>query len=333
MLRRNLLLALAQSPSYWATQRRGANCFNQKVPVSWVEAAAKARIGMVRLAFEKWAPRDFLIGSADRYTQLVPAHLKQLVKTLDDFAAHRIGVVLVPITMPGCRWRQSNNGRRDDRLWEDKSFWPQCARYWRDLSREVAKHPAIVGLDLMNEPDTKVPLNPFYDLLIEAIRANHSTVPILIESSQYGAPPSLPALKPVNDPNVLYSVHMYEPYEYSTWRINQGKTSYPNETANAAWLGQYLDPVRAWLKQHNLPPQRLVVGEFGCSRRSPGAAQYLADLIQIFNREQWHWLFYSFREDTWEGMDYELGAVPRYFETNRPYQPNNPIWQAIASKL
>jgi hypothetical protein len=82
-----------------------------------------------------------------------------------------------------------------------------------------------------------------------------------------------------------------------------------------------------------LPANRLVIGEFGCARRSPGAAAYLADLIQIFEREQWHWLFYSFREDTWDGMDYELGDSPRYYETDRPYQPGNPIWQSIASKL
>jgi hypothetical protein len=39
-----------------------------------------------------------------------------------------------------------------------------------------------------------------------------------------------------------------------------------------------------------------------------GIESYLRDLIQLFNEEKWHWAFYSFREDDWEGMDYELGS-------------------------
>ena len=35
----------------------------------------------------------------------------------------------------------------------------------------------------------------------------------------------------------------------------------------------------------------------------------LADLVQAFNQRQWHWAFYAYREDTWTGMDYELGTV------------------------
>ena len=29
---------------------------------------------------------------------------------------------------------------------------------------------------------------------------------------------------------------------------------------------------------------------------------------QTFNQQQWHWAFYAYREDTWTGMDYELGS-------------------------
>jgi hypothetical protein len=41
---------------------------------------------------------------------------------------------------------------------------------------------------------------------------------------------------------------------------------------------------------------------------SSGLEQYFKDLIRIFNKEDWHFSFYAFREDTWDGMDYELGA-------------------------
>jgi hypothetical protein len=38
-----------------------------------------------------------------------------------------------------------------------------------------------------------------------------------------------------------------------------------------------------------------------------GLAQYFLDLIAIFKKNGWHWAFYAFREDCWDGMDYELG--------------------------
>ena len=40
---------------------------------------------------------------------------------------------------------------------------------------------------------------------------------------------------------------------------------------------------------------------------SHGLDQYFQDLISIFGQEGWHYAFYAFREDTWDGMDYELG--------------------------
>jgi endoglucanase len=40
---------------------------------------------------------------------------------------------------------------------------------------------------------------------------------------------------------------------------------------------------------------------------SPGIDHYFQDLISIFQKEKWHFAFYAFREDTWPGMDYELG--------------------------
>ena len=50
------------------------------------------------------------------------------------------------------------------------------------------------------------------------------------------------------------------------------------------------------------------MGEFGCDRSHEGAELYLHDLINIFNQNNWHWSFYSYREDDgWQAMDYELG--------------------------
>lgn len=389
MLRRKLVsLSLAGLPlagaseDYWKKVRRGANCFNRELTGAWVEAAAAARITTVRLSYEKWGGRDYLMGSADEYQQLTRAHLKTLISSLDRFAAAKIGVVVVPLSLPGARWQQMNGNRRDGRLWRDKRYWDGCAKFWRDLAGALKGHMAVVGLDVLNEPAPEVEwglngfwkgehgrwhekarggagdLNAFYQQMVGAIRSQDTAVPIVIESGLYGTPWALPVLEPIRDTKVLYSIHMYEPYEYTTWRKHQGKLRYPGRVgleetgaeieAGATWMDGFFEPVRKWMKQHSIAPQQMLVGEFGCGRKCMGAADYLRDLIDVFEREKWHWLFYSYREDNWEGMDYELGVKPppewywrlsekggmaqRYEELYRSRRGNE-IWQTIASRL
>ena len=336
----------------------------------------------MRLSYEKWGGRDFLLGSADQYQNLNASHLKQLLTVLDQFAARHIGVILVPLTLPGARWRQMNGGKRDGRLWRDKRFWDASRSFWIHLAKELKGHPALVGLNLLNEPAPELEsgrstfwnadqlvwqqtvrgsaadLNAFHHHLWQGIRSVDPHIPLVLDAGLFATPWALPGIDPLPDANVLYSVHMYEPYEYTTWRKHQGKLRYPGELrledakrsveTSAAWLQHFFEPVRQWLRSNQLGPERLIIGEFGCDRRCPGAAAYLTDLIALFERERWHWLFYSFREDNWDGMDYELGTQPppawywdlsekggletRYTDLYHT-RKNNPLWQAIASKL
>ena len=53
--------------------------------------------------------------------------------------------------------------------------------------------------------------------------------------------------------------------------------------------------------------ERIYAGEFGICRDVPGAKQYLADLIDIFREFGWSWTVFSFRDQEWDAMNYELG--------------------------
>lgn len=54
-------------------------------------------------------------------------------------------------------------------------------------------------------------------------------------------------------------------------------------------------------------------------RRLPGCRNYLEDVLGTLERANLHWAFYSFREDSWDGRDYEMGS------TKVPWA----YWQAI----
>ncbi len=152
---------------------------------------------------------------------------------------------------------------------------------------------------------------------------------------------------------MLYSFHMYEPYAYTTRRINNGRFSYPGTVEvdgvpprafDFGVLREFFQPVRDWAARHSVSASRILVGEFGCDRMVAGATQYLSDLIEIFDGEGWHWAFYAFREDVWPAMDYELGTslpgqaywdavesdtlVARYAEIYGPRR-ENPVWDVL----
>ena len=344
--------------SFWDKQRKGTNHFNVTPSEEWYEAAKSANLTFVRLVFEKWdgVQRDFILGDADHYQGIVERDFQQLKQYLDYADSLGFHIVITPISLPGDRWVQSNDGQKDGRLWTDWTYREQAIQYWTDLATRLKGHPALVGYNLVNEPhpesyhqkhsfwnrdlpewyqsvkDGPGDLNLFNRQMVEAIRRVDPLMPIIIESGLYATPWAFDYLEPLDDDRIIYSFHMYEPYFYVTKRLNQGRYTYPGTVPieelgtdfhlNKESLDQFFDPVREWSAKHRIPANRIWVSEFGCDRSLAGAEDYLSDLIDIFNAEGWHWSFYTFREDDgWEAMDYELGKGPVHY-TYWEYQEN-----------
>lgn len=242
------LLALASLPAnaadlidFWNSPRHGGNSFNRLPPDrSYFQALSGYGATWVRLSYDKWKPqgRDFLLGDADAYKGLSPQDLAQLKTVLDNAHAAGLKVVIAPLSLPGMRWSQNNQGQFDDRLWRDKRYWTQAATFWHDLAQELKDHPAVAAYNLINEPAPERhgglaehaelqrmqqwyageqggprDLPALYRELVAAIREVDATTPIMVDAGWYAAadafgywPTALP------DRRVLYSVHMYEPY-------------------------------------------------------------------------------------------------------------------------
>ena len=373
------LLALASLPAnaadlidFWNSPRHGGNSFNRLPPDrSYFQALTGYGATWVRLSYDKWKPqgRDFLLGDADTYKGLSPQDLAQLKTVLDNAHAAGLKVVIAPLSLPGMRWSQNNQGQFDDRLWRDKRYWTQAATFWHDLAQELKDHPAVAAYNLINEPAPERhgglaehaelqrmqqwyageqggprDLPALYRELVAAIREVDATTPIMVDAGWYAAadafgywPTALP------DRRVLYSVHMYEPYS-ATSAPNMARKQpipYPGPAPfggkRERWDGErvaaYLQKPLDWADAVGVPRSRLVVGEFGCMRRLAGCKQYLEDVLTVLDKQQLHWAFYSFREDNWDGMDYELGAakVPwRYWQAIEKGEPDPLARQATA---
>lgn len=317
----------ASSPAcknVWKRKQVGANVFNHDINEAYVKALREFGINFVRIAFDKFATqhRDFLFGNCDNYIALVDEDLVRLKATLDIFAKYEIKVIVTFLSLPGSRWRQNNYGNDDLRIWKEEKFRKQAVAFWKDLARALQGHPAIVGYNILNEPhpqklyknalcdkdktEIALMLHDFYTQVVQAIRLIDDNITIVLDSSDYASPEAFEYFYPINDDNVVYSFHMYEPQDYTNRLRNNGKVKYPNNLLNKSTLQEILHPVLAFQKKHNIPSDKIFVGEFGANRLSLQVEIYLKDLVSIFNEANWHRAFFAFRQDGWSGMDYEL---------------------------
>lgn len=368
-------LAASDKLAFWDVQRKGANG-DAMNPEAWFKAAADVGIEFVRLAPATWKSegRDFLLGDADHYIGIPERDCAKLRNVLDVAHRHKVKIVLTMFSLPGARYRQQNDYKFDYRLWTDEKYQEQALAFWKELAGRLKDHPAIVGYNPLNEPhparkdgfedgntkgfekwlarhkDTTTDLNRFNRQMVKAIRSVDSKTPIILDGWFHSAPNGLRYLDPVDDEAVLYAFHFYDPWVFTTYRVNKERFSYPDKMpvagsdATQSWtradLKAHFQPVIDWAKRYDVPASRIVAEEFGCDRRVAGAKAYLEDLIAAFKEHQWHWAFYSFRSSDWDGLDYELGTEKlgwKYWQErekgidheNLIKRHDNPLWDVF----
>ncbi len=367
--------------AFWQTQRKGANMHTSKPrPEHW-QAASELGLEFVRLIPDELPAqkRDFLIGNADSYQGIVEADLQLLIRELDAAERNVVKVVLVMFGLPGARYRQLNDGKDDGRLWRDERYQEQAVAFWRDLARRLKGHPAIVGYNPLNEPHpdreygfelgddgfdawyrsikgTVADVNFFNRRIVAAIREVDADTPILLDGWFYSHAKGFPYLEPVDDVYMLYAFHNPGAWQMCHAEPNKGRYSYPDRVPTRwngpgeKWdrerLAQEFADVERWAAQYHITATRIVASEFLYERWIPGAQQYMADLIALYNQRGWHWAFFAFRPDGgWTGLDYEMGTSeqvpPGYWQSiERGEDPetlkrrtDSPLWRVLAQEF
>ena len=366
---------------YWRTQRRGANSFTPQYKPDYFKAAKEAGIEFIRFGPNQLpsAERDFLFGDMENFTEINSRDLACLKDILDDAHSYGIKIILTMFELPGHRQGESDEGKRDTRLWREQKYWEQSFQFWEQLARALKDHPAIVAYNPINEPyityvygkdypagdfprwlertkGTTADLNLFNRLMVRAIRKADSQTPIMLDGYFWADPKAINFTELLEDRNTLYSFHNPSPWEYASLGGNKGRYSYPGRmpaygnSQEGLWeksdLEGLLSPVHQFIEDENIEPWRIIAGEFWCNRRVPGCDAYMSDMISLYEERQWHWAFWSFRDNgSWNGLDYELGDAPDpglyYIDTVRKGEDsekyrlrrNTPSWEVIRKGL
>lgn len=248
----------------------------------------------------------------------------------------------------------------NDSIWSDPEAQAAWAAMWQYTAERYRDDPVVVGYELMVEPNaadilygiyspkeffrsyrgTLADWNTLYPQLVSAIRSVDEDTPILVGADGYSSAAWLSYLTPVDANNIVYDVHQYMPYDTYTHQNSREKNSYPGEfdvnndgkieTFDQNYLSALLQPVRQYEKKNSAA---IVINEFGVKRWVPGAADYLNDLLALFETEGWNYAIWEWSTGyepfglEVDDFNYTLSTDP----ANKTIMLENPVLDVLRS--
>jgi endoglucanase len=264
---------------------------------------------------------------ADTHTEAeYNAFLESALIELDEVIAQAtplgVRVIIDMHTPPG--GYVTRTGYPQYRLFSEK--WAQDALFttWTTIATRYKDNPGVFAYELLNEPAQKrvaaglLNLDKLNRALVTKIREVDPVKKIIV-SPKYADAIHIKKLRPVRDPNIIYSVHMFFPQKYTLQGILYAKElSYPSGKLNRKSIIKYLKPVREFQRKRRAT---IYIHEFGVVRWAPGAYQFLQDLIRLFESYKWNWTYLAFRggDNVWslEHNEVKTDEIPVDYLTAR----------------
>ena len=188
---------------------------------------------------------------------------------------------------------------------------------WQKIAERFKNNPYVIGYDLMNEPwggdllkvfltgeFERSQLTAFYKRVIPELRKIEPNKYIFFEPTPapvtFGAPSNLSKITDTRATSKLvYAPHCY-PYDTHE---GLGYTA----TSKNQLRDWEIERNKDVLKHGTIP---LLCGEFGLSPTQAGFADYLTDFNDVFDRNQWHWAYWSNDKGGWSPLNEDRTETP-----------------------
>ena len=237
---------------------------------------------------------------------------ERTMRKLDEFvswcAKHKLNVVLNLHKAVGnyCDIKEKVQ------LLDDEGLRKRVVALWLELERRYHDAPGV-AFELLNEVRDVDPAkwNDLADRMVRALRERNATRTIVVGSTCWNAARTLSRLQIWDDPHVVYTYHMYEPFEFTHQRgvlqsgplLYNRTLEYPSAdmaryrgyhelygngnsyagiaAVDRAYLAQVMKPAFDFAAAH--PDKVLWLGEFGTIRHAPPASRvaYMRDVISL----------------------------------------------------
>ena len=176
------------------------------------------------------------------------------------------------------------------------SQWAQIAAYFKGYDDHLL-------FEVLNEPhDALTPTlwNSYFAEALAEIRKTNPSRKVLMGTASYGGLAGVKDLVPPNDPNLILSIHYYDPFNFThqgaDWAGNKDKYI-GTKWENLAWereqvISDFAYAIK-WAKEKNIP---LHVGEFGAYEKADmeSRARWTNFLARYFESQGLSWAYWEF---------------------------------------
>jgi endoglucanase len=181
---------------------------------------------------------------------------------------------------------------------------PRLLGLWRQIATRYKDRPAAVYFELLNEPHeplTDAKWNAAVPKLLAAVRETNPTRPVVVGPGRWNGIAALDQLElPHDDRNLIVTVHLYEPFEFThqgaPWSKGSDKWKgrrWTGTDAEKAAIAKRLEKVAAWAKAHDRP---VFLGEFGAYREAEleSRARWTRFVAREAERLGFSWAYWEF---------------------------------------
>jgi hypothetical protein len=284
-------------------------------------------------------------------------NLAAIDRGLDRLLANGLAVM---VDLHSTAQGEENAGIYSYRLESEPDFVDTYARFWRSLAAHLSsRDPEWLFLEPMNEPvfeDNPKAWIPIQNQLLAAVREGAPDHTVILSGAQWSDIDALVGMQPVDDPNVIYNFHYYEPFVFThqgaewSWDVVRNLRGVPYPSSPAAvepvavqqvdpniqnhlrWYGQnrwdvtkieqHIRVAVAWAEWHEV---RLLCNEFGVYgvyAPSTDRARWIEDVRTTLEKYGIGWAMWEF--------DREFGLGTR---ENGQLVINPAIAQALGLRL
>ncbi len=221
------------------------------------------------------------------------------------------------------------NSNNAPNLWTNLSYQDRLVDMWYNIAQRYKNDTIIAAYDLLNEPTPVDSIQAWSNLaqrIIDTIRTVDQNHLIIVEYA-YGIIDVNNQLYPfwdltqqmffVNDNNIMYDFHYYDPLAYTlqcynqtgctpTVQYNDPLQTFVAEGAtqatpfNQSWLAVDLAAMMAVYQSANVP---INIGEWApwranyeYSNNQMQGYEYICDLVNLFDQNNLNWQYYCYEE-------------------------------------
>ena len=176
------------------------------------------------------------------------------------------------------------------------SQWEQIAHFFRN-------YPDSLLFEVMNEPNTNLTpglWNQFFADALSTIRQTNPTRVVLLGTAEWGGLRAVRDLQIPNDPNIILTLHYYEPFQFThqgaSWVAGSNVwlgTRWHNTDAERQTIINEFGYTIDFARRHNIPVN---IGEFGAFSTADfdSRLQWTNFLARWFEEQGFSWTYWEF---------------------------------------